>query len=117
MIKKTQKNIIKYEITLRVYLKKINSETVYNDKHITTEINIYNDRVCPSFRYNKIPKNNEYCTYLSATLLDSILVNPDKEYYPQILLEECKYVMKNRKIINTVSEDLELTESDDESDK
>ena len=27
-------------------------------------------------------------------LLDSIFVNLDKEYYPQILLEECKYATK-----------------------
>ena len=27
-------------------------------------------------------------------LLDSILVNLDKEYYSQIFLEECKYMIK-----------------------
>ena len=31
-------------------------------------------------------------------------------------LIECKYVIKNRKIINTTNEDLELIESDDEYD-
>ena len=41
------------------------------------------------FQYNKIPKDNEYCTSLSVILLDSIFVNSDKEYYPQIFLEEC----------------------------
>ena len=36
---------------------------------------------------------NEYCARLSAILLDSILVNSDKEYYPHIFLEECKYAI------------------------
>ena len=34
---------------------------------------------------------------LSVILLDSIFVDSDKEYYPQILLEERKYTMKKQK--------------------
>ena len=65
-----------------------------------------------NFQHNKISKDNEYCVCLSVILLDS-----DKEYYPQTFLEECKYTIKNKNIINTINEDLELSESDDESDK
>ena len=46
--------------------------------------------------YNKIPKDNEFCGCLSEILLDSIFVNSDKECYPQIFLEEFKYVIKNK---------------------
>ena len=52
-------------------------------------------------------------------IIRSVFVNSDKEYYPQIFLEECKYMIKYRKIINTINEDLELSEpnkSDDEFD-
>ena len=31
-----------------------------------------------------------------------------------MLLEDCKYAIKNKKIINAINEDLELSESDDE---
>ena len=34
-----------------------------------------------------------------------------------MLLEECEYVIKNKKIVNTINEDLELSESDDESNE
>ena len=47
-----------------------------------------------NFQHNKIPEDNEYCACLSVILLDSIFVNLYKEYYPQILLEECKYAIK-----------------------
>ena len=97
--------------------KEFNGEPVYNDKYIKTKIKIYNNRVYTNFQHNKIPKHNEYCACLSVILLDSIFVNSDKEYYPQIFLEECKYAIKNKKIVNTINEDLELSESDDESDK
>ena len=48
-------------------------------------------------------------------MLDSIFVNSNKKYYPQILLEECKYAIKDRKIVNAINEDLTLSESNDES--
>ena len=53
---------------------------------------------------------------LSKILLDSVFVNSNKEYYPQILLEECKDAIKDRKIVNTINEDLKLNKSDDVSD-
>ena len=34
---------------------------------------------------------------LTCILLDSIFANLDKKYYSQILLEECKYAVKNKK--------------------
>ena len=70
-----------------------------------------------NFQHNKIPKDNKYCACLSVILVDSTFVNSDKKYYPQIFLEECKYAVKDRKIINTINEDLKLNESDDESDE
>ena len=95
----------------------MNSEPVYNDKYIKTKIKIYNDKVYTNFQHNKIPKDNEYCACLSVILLDSIFVNSNKEYYPQIFLEECKYAIKGRKIVNAINEDLKSNESDDESDE
>ena len=77
--------------------KEFNSEPVYNDKYIKTKIKIYNNKVYKNFQHNKITKDNEYCARLSVILLDSIFVNSDKEYYPQMFLEECKYEIKNKK--------------------
>ena len=70
-----------------------------------------------NFQHNKIPKDNKYCACLSVILVDSTFVNSNKKYYPQIFLEECKYAVKDRKIINTINEELKLNESDDESDE
>ena len=70
-----------------------------------------------NFQHNKIPKDNKYCACLSVILVDSTFVNSNKKYYPQIFLEECKHAVKDRKIINTINEELKLNESDDESDE
>ena len=96
--------------------KELNSEPVSDDKGIKNRIKIYNDRVYTNFQHNKIPKDNEYCACLSVILLDSIFVNSNKEYYPQIFLE-CKCAIKDRKIINAINKNLNLNESDDESDE
>ena len=52
---------------------------------------------------------------MSIIILDSI-IKVNKKYYPQILLEECKYEVKNKKVENLINDDLELTSSDNESD-
>ena len=62
----------------------------------TTKIKIYNDKVFKNFKDNKLPKDNEYCTYLSVMLLDFIFANLNKAYYPQIVLGEWKYAIKDR---------------------
>ena len=94
-----------------------NSELVYNNKYIKTKIKIYNDKVYTNFQYNKIPKDDECCACLSVILLDSIFVNSNKDCYLQIFLEERKYAIKDRKIVNTITEDLRLNKSDDETEE
>ena len=44
-----------------------------------------------------MPKVIERYTCPSVILLDSIFVNSDNSYYPQIFLEECKYAVKKEK--------------------
>ena len=61
-----------------------------------------------NFYGNEMPKENERYTCLSVILLDLIFVNSDKEYYPQVFLKECKYAVKNKKIMNTSNEELTL---------
>ena len=101
---KTLKRYFKIWNKIKSLIKKeLNSEPVYNDKYIKTKIKIYNDKVYTNFQHNKIPKDNEYYTCLSVILLDSIFVNSNKEYYPQIFLEECKYAIKDRKIVNSIN--------------
>ena len=48
-------------------------------------------------------------------MLDSA-IRVSKTYYPQILLEECKYEIKKTKMENFINNDLESRLSDDESE-
>ena len=73
-------NEIWYKIS-NLLKKGFDSETVYNDKYIKTKMNIYNNRKSTDFQGNKIPKDTEYYTCLSAILLDSV-VKIENDYYP-----------------------------------
>ena len=45
-------------------------------------------------------------------MLDSV-IRANKKYYPQILLEECKYDIKKNKMENLINDDLDPSSSDD----
>ena len=46
-------------------------------------------------------------------MLDSIF-KTGKNYYPQLFLEECKYVIKEKKIDNYITDDVEISSDSDE---
>ena len=55
--------------------------------------------------------------HTNVIILDSIIYAYEK-YYPQVLLEECKYVKENKKIKNYIDVELESeSDSDTDSDK
>ena len=47
-------------------------------------------------------------------MIDSV-IKANKKYYPQALLEECKYILEKIKIENYIYENLEKSESDSDS--
>ena len=64
-----------------------------------------------NFHNKEMPKEKAPCKCLSIIMLDSVIKTNEK-YYPQTLLEECKYEKEKRKIENLIDDDLEKSESD-----
>ena len=77
--------------------KEFDSKQVYNEKYLKAKIKSYNGKINTNFHNNKIPKEGSQFICLSVILIDSIF-RTGKNYYPQVFLEECKYVIKERKI-------------------
>ena len=96
-------------------LMKINFESkpVYGDdvKHIKTKIKIYAGSIITNFHNKKMPKEKAPCKCLSIIMIDSV-IRANKKYYPQTLLEECKYTQEKIKIKNYINDDLEDSDSD-----
>ena len=93
---------------------KLDSEPVYgdNDKYIETKIKIYDRNVNTNVQDKEMPKEKASCKCLSIIMLDSV-VKVKKKYYPQTLLEECKYEIKKTKMENLSDDDLEKSSSDE----
>ena len=89
------------------------SEPAYgdNDKYIKTKIKMYENRVNTNFQGKKVHKQSASYKCLSLVILDSV-IRANKKYYPQTLLEECKYEIKKNKIENLINDDLDLSSSD-----
>ena len=59
-----------------------------------------------------MPKEKAPCKCLSIIMLDSV-IKAKKKYYPQTLLEECKYEQEKIKMENLIDDDLEKSLSDE----
>ena len=89
------------------------SEPVYGDidSYIKTKVKMYDDRVNTNFQGKEVPKIDATYKCLSLIMLDSV-VKVGKKYYPQVFLEECKYIERKNKMFNYINDDIEMTSSD-----
>ena len=102
MLKKYTKKCVKICSLMK---KEFDSESVYcdSDKYVKTNMKSYRDKINTTFPYKSVSKENT-----------SYKVG--EKYYPQTLLEECKYELKKNKMENLINGDLKASSSDSESD-
>ena len=98
------------------------SEPVYGDedKYIKAKIRMYEDRVNTNFQCKKVnasfkPKENASYKCLSLIMLDSV-IRVNKKYYPETLLEECKYVIRKNKMESLINDDLDESDNDNDNE-
>ena len=94
--------------------KEFDNKPVYNKRYVKTKIKSYNGKMNTNFRNNEIPKEGSQCVCLSVIFSDSVS-KKDRNYYPQVFLEEHKYVVKEKKKSKFITDDKEI--SSDDSDK
>ena len=96
---------------------KFDSEPVYgdNDQYIKTKIKPHDKNGNTTFQGKNVHIKNASCKCLSLIML-YFVVKVKEKYYPQTLLEECKYEIKKNKMENLIIDELEASSSDDETD-
>ena len=92
------------------------SKPVYGEdvKYIKTKIKTHAGSVITNFHTKKMSKEKAPCKCLSIIMID-LVIKANKKYYPQTLLEKCKYTQEKIKIENYINEDLEDSESDSDT--
>ena len=99
LLKKNSKIWETVEVLIKITFE---SKPVYSEdvKYIKTKIKTYAGNIITNFYNKKIPKEKTPCKCLSIIIVDSV-IKANKKYYPQTLLDECKYTQKkdkNRKL-------------------
>ena len=72
----------------------------------------YNGKINTNFHNNKISKEGSQCICLPVLLIDSVF-RTGNNYYPQVFLVECKYVVKEKKMSEYIIDDIKISSDSD----
>ena len=92
---------------------------VRDDKYLVAKLKIFNRINRTTFNNNNnnkinIPIERNHYICIPAIDIDSVLKIDNKKAYPQAYLEQCKYKLKKRKIVNYIDD--EIIDEDSDSD-
>ena len=82
-----------------------------NDIYLGAKLKIFNGINRTTFTNNAIPIEKDHYICIPVIDIDSVL-KIDKKAYPQAYLEQCKYKLKKRKIVNYIDDEIIDEESD-----
>ena len=95
---------------------KFTTSPIRDDKYILAKLKIFRKKYITTFNNNNIvpiERNNYIC--IPVIDIDSVL-KIDKNVYPQVYLEECRYKLKRRKLVSFIDSEIIDDGSDDDSD-
>ena len=100
------RNVLKIDFTV---------SPVRDDIYLVAKLKIFNKINRTTFTNNAIPIEKKYYICIPAIDIDSVL-KIDKKVYPQAYLEQCKYKLKKRKIVNYINDEIIDENSDRDID-
>ena len=98
------RNLLKIDFTVN---------PVRDDIYLLAKLKIFNGINRTTFTNNAIPIEKDHYICIPVIDIDSVL-KIDKKAYPQAYLEQCKYKLKKRKIVNYIDD--EIIDEDSDSD-
>ena len=105
-----------WNVVKRLLKLKFTVGPIRNYKYISAKLKMFRKKNLTTFNNNIVPKEKNHYICIPAIDIDSVL-RIDKKVYPQVYLEECKYKLKKRKLVNFIdSEIIDDSDSDDGSD-
>ena len=109
---------LKYNVIWNKIKKTLNarfhSQSIYDGKYIKTKVKLFDGVKNALFSDNEIPKERNHYICIAAICIDTVL-KIDKKSYPQAYLEQCKYKIKRRKMVDFIDAEVDLN-SDDSDD-
>ena len=95
-----------WEVVRKLLKVKFTVNPIRDDKYIIAKLKIFNGTNRTTFTNNIIPieRNNYAC--IAAIDIDSVLKIDNKRAYPQAYLEQYKYKLRKRKIVNFIDDEI-----------
>ena len=112
-----------WEVIRKLLKVKFTVNPVRDDKYLVAKLKIFNRINRTTFfnnnnnnnnSNNNIPIERNHYICISAIDIDSVLKLDNKRAYPQAYLEQCKYKLKKKKIVNYIND--EIIDEDSDSD-
>ena len=93
------------------FKKEFDSEPLHNEKYLKTKIKSDEGKANTDIYDYGMPKEGTHYICLLVILVDSVF-KIGKNYYPQVFLEEHKYIIKRKKVSRVIDDDLEISSFD-----
>ena len=111
-----KKNYAKYNEIWNVINKlltlKFTVNPIRDDKYMLAKLKIFNGINKTTFTDDVVPIEKNHYICIPAIDIDSVL-KIDKRVYPQAYLEQCKFKLKKRRLVDFI--DFEIIDEDDDS--
>ena len=106
-----------WEVIRKLLKVKFTVNPVRDDKYLVAKLKIFNKINRTSFyNENNIPIERNHYICIPAIDIDSVLKIGNKRAYPQAYLEQSKYKLKKRKIVNYIDDEVVDDDSDNDID-
>ena len=112
-----------WEVVRKLLKLKFTVGPIQDDKYLIAKLKIFNGTNRTTFTDNVIPLEKNHYNFIPAIDIDSVLRIDNKRAYPYSLfiiyiciayLEQCKYKLRKRKIVNFIDD--EIIDEDSEND-
>ena len=104
--------MLKFGIKIKSLLDvKFHSQPIYDGKYIKTKVKTFSNTINTLFSGDEIPKERILYGCISVICIDSVL-RTDKKSYPHVYLEQCKYKIKKRELVNFIDHEVNLSSDD-----
>ena len=100
------RNLLKIDFTVN---------PVKDDIYLVAKLKIFNKINRTTFTDNVVPIEKNHYICIPVIDIDSVL-KIDKRAYPQAYLEQCKYKIKKKKMVNYIDDEIIDEDSDSDSD-
>ena len=95
-----------WEVVRKLLKVKFTVGPVRDDKYIIAKLKIFNGTNRTTFTDNAIPIERNLYTCIPAIDIDSVLKIDNNRTYPQAYLEQCKYKLMKRRVVNFIDDEI-----------